>query len=63
MLKGELESEPHDLALRDTVKEWGLQNDPYLFFIDRQGRIFAKFFGPIARSEVEETLRRLVSER
>ncbi|MBI3016347.1 MAG: hypothetical protein HYY65_15080 [Candidatus Tectomicrobia bacterium] len=63
VLRGTLISEPGDLALRDAVEEWGLQNDPYLFFIDRQGRIFAKFFGPVARSEVEETLRRLVSRR
>ncbi len=62
VLKGELEREPGDLKLRDTVKEWGLQNDPYLFVIDRQGQIFAKFFGPIARSEVEETLERLVAQ-
>jgi len=62
VLKGEMESEPGDLELRDTVKEWGLQNDPYLFVIDRQGRIFAKFFGPVARSEVEETLRRLAAQ-
>lgn len=62
VLKGTLESEPRDLALRDAVEEWGLQNDPYLFFIDRRGRIFAKFFGPVARSEVEETLRGLVSQ-
>ncbi|MBI3989367.1 MAG: hypothetical protein HY347_07095, partial [candidate division NC10 bacterium] len=62
VLKGELEHEPRDLKLRDTVREWGLQNDPYLFFIDRQGRIFAKFFGPIAQSEVEETLKRLAAK-
>lgn len=63
ILKRELESEPSDLELRETVKEWGLQNDPYLFVIDRQGRIFAKFFGPIARSEVEETLESLTAGR
>jgi hypothetical protein len=61
VLKGELESEPGDLELSDTVKEWGLQNDPYIFFIDRGGFIFAKFFGPVARSEIKETLERLVS--
>jgi len=42
---GTLISEPGDLALRDAVEEWGLQNDPYLFFIDRQGRITYKHVG------------------
>ena len=60
--KGTLEGEPGDLQLRDTVVEWGLQNDPYLFFIDKQGRVFAKFFGPVARSEIQETLERLLSQ-
>ena len=48
--------------LSGTAEEWGVQNHPWLFFIDRRGRIFAKFFGPVARREVEETLRRLVSQ-
>jgi len=61
VLKGELESEPGDLELSEAVKEWGLQNDPYIFFIDRKGLIFAKFFGPVARSEIKETLSLLVS--
>lgn len=62
IFRGTLESEPRDLELRDAVAQWGLQNDPWLFFIDRRGRIFAKFFGPIARSEVEETLKRLLEQ-
>lgn len=61
LLEGTREGRPPGLELSGTAEEWGVQNHPWLFFIDRRGRIFDKVFGPIARREVEETLRRLVS--
>lgn len=62
LLEGTREAATPGPKLSGTAEEWGIQNHPWLFFIDRRGRIFAKFFGPIARREVEETLRRLVSK-
>lgn len=61
ILEGTREAAPPDLERREVAEEWGVQNYPWLFFIDREGRIVAKLFGPVARSEVEEALRRLVS--
>lgn len=50
------------LEFGEVAQQWGVQNAPWLFLIDREGRIAAKFFGPIARDEVEAAVRRLVSE-
>lgn len=61
ILEGTREAAPPDLERREVAEEWGVQNYPWLFFIDREGRIVAKFFGPVARSEVEEALSRLIS--
>lgn len=61
ILEGTREAAPPALERREVAEEWGVQNYPWLFFIDREGRIVAKFFGPVARSEVEEALRRLIS--
>lgn len=60
LLEGTRGAMPPGPELSGTAEQWGIQNHPWLFFIDSRGRIFAKFFGPVARSEVEETLRRLV---
>ncbi|MGH7362523.1 MAG: TlpA family protein disulfide reductase [Candidatus Methylomirabilales bacterium] len=62
LLEGTRGAMPPGPELSGTAEQWGIQNHPWLFFIDSRGRIFAKFFGPIARGEVEETLRRLVSQ-
>lgn len=62
LLEGTPAAPPRALELTPSAQQWGVQNHPWLFFIDRRGRIFAKLFGPIARREVEETLRRLVSK-
>ena len=62
LLKDAWNRTPSGLELTEAAQEWGVQNHPWLFFIDRDGRIFAKFFGPIARSEVEEALGRLLAK-
>jgi len=40
----------------EATAEWGLQTEPWLFVIDAQGRIVAKFEGIIALDEVETVL-------
>ena len=63
--------EPYDLkALRDTgqqipvapTREWGLQSEPWIFVIDRQGRIAGKYEGIATEDEVGKTLQRVIAE-
>lgn len=63
LLEGARETAASEPELSETAQEWGVQHVPWLFFIDRAGRVFAKLFGPVARSEVEETLRRMLEQR
>lgn len=42
------------------VAAWGLPSEPWLFLIDRQGRIAAKFEGGLTRQELEPALVRLI---
>ncbi len=44
----------------EATAEWGLQTEPWLFVIDEQGRIVAKFEGIIALDEVETVLVRVL---
>ena len=44
----------------EATAEWGLQTEPWLFVIDAQGRIVAKFEGIIALDEVETVLVRVL---
>ncbi len=62
--------EPYDLekarqgeiVVVPEVEEWGLQTEPWLFIIDRQGRIAAKFEAIVAVEEVEQVLNRVQAE-
>jgi peroxiredoxin len=38
------------------TREWQLRSEPWVFVIDRQGRIAAKFEGIMALEEVEAAL-------
>ena len=44
------------LFLTETMEGWGLKTEPWLFVIDREGRIAAKFEGIVAVGEVEAVL-------
>lgn len=44
----------------ETVTEWGLTSEPWVFLVDRNGKVAAKFEGPAPRDEVEEALRKLL---
>lgn len=42
--------------LAETVTEWRLESEPWLFLVDRRGLIYARFEGPFAAWEVEPLL-------
>jgi hypothetical protein len=42
------------------TEEWGLRTEPWVFVIDRQGKVAAKFEGIIALDEVESVLARVL---
>lgn len=49
------------LRLTATMREWGLVSEPWIFVLDGQGRVAAKFEGVVSREEVEEALLRLLA--
>lgn len=60
--------EPYDLErLRSesafvavpAMEEWGLSTEPWVFVVDREGRVAAKFEGVLSEGELEEVLVRL----
>jgi hypothetical protein len=63
--------EPYDLtALRDTgqqipvpaTRQWGLQSEPWIFVIDREGKVAGKYEGIATEDEVARTLQRVIAE-
>ncbi|MEE9286214.1 MAG: hypothetical protein V3V35_10875 [Dehalococcoidia bacterium] len=46
----------------ETTEEWGLQTEPWLFVINREGKVAAKFEGIMALDEVEEALVQALEE-
>jgi hypothetical protein len=44
-----------------TVLEWRLRTEPWIFVVDQQGRIAAKFEGIAARDEVDGVIRELLN--
>lgn len=48
------------LFLTETMQEWKLQTEPWIFVLDRNGRIAAKFEGITSVGEVEEVLEKIV---
>lgn len=62
--------EPYDLQqlrqanIQDPVRatrEWSLQSEPWVFVVDRRGRVAAKFEGIMAQDEVEAALQQTLS--
>jgi hypothetical protein len=39
------------------TREWGIQSEPWVFVVGRDGRVVAKFQGPAALEEVESALK------
>lgn len=46
----------------EATAEWKLETEPWVFVVDRQGRIAGKFEGIIALDEVESVLQRVLEE-
>ncbi|MDP9238685.1 MAG: thioredoxin family protein [Chloroflexota bacterium] len=66
-----LHIEPYDLAhlraanIEDEIpatREWKLQSEPWVFVIDRQGKVAAKFEGIMAEDEVELALKQALGQ-
>ncbi|HEX8598181.1 MAG TPA: hypothetical protein VF952_06635 [Chloroflexia bacterium] len=43
-----------------TMEEWGLQSEPWIFLLDSQGKVAARFEGGLTLDEVEPELAKLV---
>ena len=56
----EIYKDPQNRVPYETVTEWGLTSEPWVFLVDKSGKVAAKFEGPAPRAEVEEELRRLL---
>ncbi|HSH03457.1 MAG TPA: hypothetical protein VLL52_13125 [Anaerolineae bacterium] len=55
----EIYQEFDPLKVADEVEEWGLKTEPWTFVLDAEGRVTARFGGPLAVSELEAALKEL----
>jgi hypothetical protein len=46
----------------DTVDEWNLQSEPWVFLVDSQGLVRAKFEGLTTAKEIEEALKQMLAQ-
>jgi hypothetical protein len=54
----EIYKDPLTRTPYETVEEWGLQSDPWVFMVDKAGNVAEKFEGPAPFSELEPALQR-----
>jgi hypothetical protein len=47
---------PADLQVSEAVTAWGLPSEPWVFVIDRDGRVSSRFEGALGNGEIEEAL-------
>ena len=47
---------PADLLVSEAVTAWGLPSEPWVFVIDRDGRVSSRFEGALGDGEIEEAL-------
>lgn len=57
---GSVHLHPPPGELTQAVREWGLQSEPWLFIVDSQGNVAAKFEGGLTVAEVEESVGRVL---
>jgi hypothetical protein len=57
----EIYKDPINKVVADSVREWKLQSEPYIFIVDRTGTITDKFEGPVSYGELEQALKKVVS--
>ena len=55
----ELPADPTNLEPVAAATEWGLPSEPWVFVVDGQGRVAAKFEGALSRGELQSALKRL----
>jgi hypothetical protein len=51
--------DPSNLKLVPSVEEWGLPTEPWVFVVDRRGRVAAKYEGTVGPDELDAELERL----
>lgn len=56
----EIYKDPMTRTPYETVVEWGLQSDPWVFMVDKAGNVAEKFEGPAPFSEMDPALQRLL---
>ncbi len=52
--------DPSKKRFTRTVQEWRLETEPWVFLIDRQGNIAARFEGPSSASDIAQEIERIV---
>ena len=55
----ELPAEPPDFKVVPSVKEWGLPSEPWVFVVNGDGTLNAKFEGVVGAAELADTLEEL----
>ena len=63
----EVFANPHEMrsdlskgVISPTFEEWGLPSEPWVFIIDAQSRVSAKFDGFASYEELEQALQRVI---
>ena len=56
----EMRSDPKKGVLSPIFEEWGLPSEPWVFVIDAQGRVSAKFDGFASHADLEQALQRVI---
>jgi Thioredoxin-like domain len=56
----EIFKDPMTRTPYETVNEWGLQSEPWTFFVDRQGLVAEKLEGPAPYAELKAALQPLL---
>ncbi len=56
----EIYKDPQNRVVADTVNEWGLQSEPWVFLVDRSGVISERYEGAAALDELEAGLKPLL---
>jgi len=52
--------EPQNLKVVKAVEEWNLPSEPWVFVVDSQGRVAAKFEGVLTTEELQAALKAVI---
>ena len=59
----EIWKDPANQVPMDTVTEWGLRSDPWVFLVDRNGTVRHKFSGLVTVDELQEAIEQTLAVR